>query len=168
MRSARTSVGALERQRMAAADQFGQHLGRLSKAASTVAVTIDMDSCADCEGISAPPVLGFSAVQLKDPQRFAFNGAVQTVQILGLPLQRAALGYLHGNCGHCHRSEGPVSSVGMILAHSPDTLATTIARPSRFMAPYARIAAGDSAHSVIVARMRSRSPLRVSRRPHGE
>jgi mono/diheme cytochrome c family protein len=29
---------------------------------------------------------------------------------------RAALGYLHGNCGHCHNASGPLAEVGLHLA----------------------------------------------------
>ena len=32
--------------------------------------------------------------------------------------QRAALGYLHGNCGGCHNAEGPLAPLGLVLAHS--------------------------------------------------
>ena len=28
------------------------------------------------------------------------------------PAERAALGYLHGNCGHCHNDEGPLAVLG--------------------------------------------------------
>jgi hypothetical protein len=29
--------------------------------------------------------------------------------------ERVALGYLHGNCGHCHNSGGPLANVGLLL-----------------------------------------------------
>jgi hypothetical protein len=103
--------------------------------------------CRSCHNNPAAPVLGYSALQLG------------IKEIPGSPVQKAALGYLHGNCGHCHRSDGPVASLGMFLATPDEALATTIGKKSRFMAPLARIAAGDAEHSVIVARMRSRSPF---------
>ena len=44
--------------------EFSLELAALSRQADLVAVTIDMDSCSDAEGTSAPPVLGFSAWEL--------------------------------------------------------------------------------------------------------
>jgi mono/diheme cytochrome c family protein len=32
------------------------------------------------------------------------------------PEERAALGWLHGNCGHCHNDRGPLASLGLVLA----------------------------------------------------
>ena len=32
------------------------------------------------------------------------------------PAERAALGYLHGNCGHCHNDEGPLAELGCSCA----------------------------------------------------
>lgn len=143
--------------------------------------------CRACHGNGATPVLGFSALQLapdRDPnalhreepmpgsldlEALAAAGQLRDLpararspRIAGSPIERAALGYLHGNCGHCHRDEGPVAPLGMTLAHvigERPALDTAIARPSKFMAPRARIAPGDAAHSVLVARMRSRSPV---------
>ena len=33
------------------------------------------------------------------------------------PLERAALGYLHANCGHCHNGDGPLRNLGLQLRH---------------------------------------------------
>ena len=33
------------------------------------------------------------------------------------PVERAALGYLHGNCGHCHNADGPLRNLGLFLRH---------------------------------------------------
>lgn len=136
--------------------------------------------CRACHGNGATPVLGFSALQLspdRDPNALhredAAPGSLDLAALLargqlrgwaaqaaaprvaGDPIERAALGYLHGNCGHCHRGEGPVASVGLVLAAGTPALATIIA-PSKFMAPLARVAPGDAGHSVLLARMRSR------------
>lgn len=43
---------------------FGYRLWELQSRAKRLAVTFDMDACADCEGTSAAPVLGFSAWQM--------------------------------------------------------------------------------------------------------
>src|SRR5207244_1848579 len=48
--------------------------------------------CLGCHGNGRTPVLGYSAVQLGKKE------------IPGSELQKKALGYLHGNCGHCHQS----------------------------------------------------------------
>ncbi|HEX5057900.1 MAG TPA: hypothetical protein VFV99_01015 [Kofleriaceae bacterium] len=143
--------------------------------------------CHACHGNGATPVLGFSALQLspdRDPNALHseqpapgsldLNALVAAKLVLGLPasarapripgppVERAALGYLHGNCGHCHRADGAVASVGMVLAYSvvrPPATHTAIAQPSKFMAPHVRVAPGDAEQSVVIARMRTRSPV---------
>jgi hypothetical protein len=142
--------------------------------------------CRACHGNAASPVLGFSELQLsvdRDPNAphaqapeegsvdlgvLVASGRIRGIasiapRIPGAPIERAALGYLHGNCGHCHRSEGAVESVGMVLAQSIGGGArvqrTTVGAPAHFMAPSLRIAAGLSVESVVLVRMRSRNPL---------
>jgi hypothetical protein len=81
--------------------------------------------------------------------------------------ERAARGYLHANCGICHNTRGPLASLDFDLAvelasRSPG-LATVVDAPSRLRAPGAerslRVASGDPDASLLVERMRSRSPL---------
>ncbi|HUS30364.1 MAG TPA: hypothetical protein VMZ53_17770 [Kofleriaceae bacterium] len=139
--------------------------------------------CRACHGNGSSPVLGFSALQLsidRDPNAphsqaaqldlasLVMTGRIRGVtniapRIPGAPVERAALGYLHGNCGHCHRREGAVESVGMVLSQSlvePGRVERTIVgQPSRFMAPALRVQPGASKLSVVIARMRSRNPL---------
>jgi hypothetical protein len=138
--------------------------------------------CRACHANGKTPVLGFSALQLsvdRDPNavhREAVapgsldlssaplrNAPAVAPRIAGSPIERAALGYLHGNCGHCHRSDGAVASLGMVLTHSSAepfaALRTTIAMESKFRPPFARVAPGSSEQSVLIARMRSRSTL---------
>ncbi len=93
------------------------------------------------------------------------------------PTERAALGYLHGNCGGCHGPGSALTSLGMSLAYPVDpasqgeapAIETTFGRPSRFSLPGAqagasvRVAAGRPASSVLLARMRSHS--RFARMP---
>jgi hypothetical protein len=83
---------------------------------------------------------------------------------------RAALGYLHANCGHCHNPRGVARpDVDMTLrldltAATPED--TTIYRNVvgvplyRFSQPGidTRVVAGDAAHSGLVFRMNQRSP----------
>jgi hypothetical protein len=143
--------------------------------------------CRACHGHGTTPVLGFSALQLapdRDPHALHREepapGSIDLEQLIaagtlrnlpasarapripGPPIERAALGYLHANCGHCHRDDGAVASLGLVLAYAiaqPPAVHTAIAQPSKFMAPHARVAPGDASHSVLVARMRSRSPF---------
>ena len=89
------------------------------------------------------------------------------------PTERAALGYLHGNCGHCHADPAATTAavpVGIVLAQDVLSPAATtrvlrslLGTPSRFM-PSGRttavpvVAPGDSSDSVLLLRMRSRNP----------
>jgi hypothetical protein len=147
--------------------------------------------CRACHANSATPVLGFSALQLapdRDPnaphaERLAPNALalrelIASGTLRGLPLyayaprivartpeERAALGYLHGNCGGCHRADGPLAQLGMVLAHSvaqpgESARATTIDRASTFTTAtaHARIVPGAPGQSVLVTRLGSRVP----------
>ncbi len=88
------------------------------------------------------------------------------------PVARAALGYLHGNCGMCHTGVGEMASLRFVLQHSlaghvkgrPPALSTSLAQPSLFrtsMLPQisARISPGQPDASMLVARMDSRHPV---------
>jgi mono/diheme cytochrome c family protein len=85
------------------------------------------------------------------------------------PAERAALGYLHGNCGNCHNDDGPLAVLEMTLAQrvaaSPNAVQRSIVGvQSQFRAPgapadAARVAPGHLGASVIALRMRSRDPL---------
>jgi hypothetical protein len=83
------------------------------------------------------------------------------------PRERAALGYLQGNCASCHNASGPLAALGMSLeapvgtARTPGARETAVGVPSRYRPPAAegvalRIAPGDPAASVLVQRMSSR------------
>ncbi len=88
------------------------------------------------------------------------------------PVARAALGYLHANCGHCHNGSGPLAPLELELAQSAapatsdasNTLGSTVGRSGRYRPPGGntateRIVPGDGSHSLIVMRMRTRNPL---------
>jgi hypothetical protein len=85
-------------------------------------------------------VLGFSAVQLataRDPGALHAEPSAPGADLKSLiargwltglpawalepawpaasPVERTALGYLHGNCGHCHNPQGPLRNVGLYL-----------------------------------------------------
>ena len=87
------------------------------------------------------------------------------------PVSRAALGYLHGNCGMCHTGAGEMASLGFVLHYTlqrqsgaADALSTSVGRPSRFVAAShpavrERIAPGNPDASMLLARMASRHPV---------
>ena len=103
----------------------------------------------------------FPQVLLEEPPRIAAPTATA----------RAALGYLHANCAHCHNDAGSLASVDLILNQSvatPDsglvkTLASLVGHWSKFRphgaSPEAkRIVAEHPETSVLVTRIRSRNP----------
>jgi Planctomycete cytochrome C len=153
--------------------------------------------CRACHEGAAVPVLGFSALQLssdRDPlaphadarsdidlRGLAARGLVKNLPDAQLanpprigadsPAERAALGYLHGNCAHCHNDNGAPAPVDLMLAQSTTAgaagaqkvLGSMIASRSRFRghglsgdAPL--VAPGNPDDSVLVARVRSRNP----------
>jgi hypothetical protein len=92
--------------------------------------------------------------------------------VASTPTARAALGYLHGNCGGCHTGAGELRSLAFALNYTlnraegeaPPALLTSVGQPSRFKVPTAadaveRVCAGQPEKSVLVARMASRHPL---------
>ncbi len=163
--------------------------------------------CRACHEGAPVPVLGFSALQLspdRDPlaphaepangidlRELATRGWLRGLPQALLerppriaaasPVERAALGYLHGNCAHCHGkpdAAGASVPVGVVLAQEtaePNGAAAVvrslIGTPSRFRPASARqpaqlVAPGASHASVLPIRMRSRDP-RVQMPPLG-
>lgn len=156
--------------------------------------------CRACHEGAAAPVLGFSALQLSadrdplaphaEPRRPGdpdLRDLVARGWLRGLPQAlfdtppriaaptpagRAALGYLHANCGHCHvdpAASGAAVPVGLSLWLDPadaaageKTLRSLVEGASRFRpsggGATRLLAPGDAAASVLVARMRSRNP----------
>ena len=91
--------------------------------------------CGGCHGGRKSHVLGFSAVQLAKPGLpLALDDLVSEGRLTRAPaslpaipgneVERAALGYLHANCGHCHNSARPprgdgARAIGRIRAPEP-------------------------------------------------
>ena len=75
--------------------------------------------CLACHEGAASPILGYSAVQL--------SSSIAA----GSSIERAALGYLHANCGHCHNDAGPLANVGLSLAQRSATPHDSAARTAR-------------------------------------
>lgn len=146
--------------------------------------------CTACHGAQSQPVLGFSAVQLAagrtgsdapDLVELTRRGVLTDVEprLLEIPVAPepravAALGYLHGNCGHCHNAEGPLADLGMDLRMVPGgphdlpaalsgALATAVGRPALTSARAApaphRIVPGNPQESQLLQRLSTRDPL---------
>lgn len=148
--------------------------------------------CGVCHQSGRSPVLGFDALQLSDdrdanalhaesapPPGLTLGSLLDRGLITGLDrrvvispprtstastTQRTALGYLHGNCGHCHNPDGPLKRLGLFLRHPSDpgqsaALSTTfgmpLVKPPAGILPDTRfrIAPGDPRHSAIPQRM---------------
>jgi hypothetical protein len=157
---------------------------------------IDCKACHEGQGRDV--VLGFNALQLspaRDPnalhsEQFThdminFNDLIKRKRISNIskrfidkppmieaatPRERAALGYLNSNCGGCHNSTDPLSSVGMFLKYRLGDnshqikLSTVVGHQSKYKIPAFpgdqsfRILPGDPARSVVTYRMGTRNP----------
>jgi hypothetical protein len=137
------------------------------------------DDCRACHEGAPVPVLGFSALQLSsDLRSLVAKGALINVSAELLahpprieaanPTERAALGYLHGNCGHCHNDDGPLAVLEMSLAQrvgakesAGSVLRSIVAVPGQFRIAggTVRVAPGQPGASVLALRMQSREPL---------
>ena len=156
--------------------------------------------CRACHAGAAVPVLGVSALQLSpdrdplapnaEPMRpadadlrvLAARGLLRNLPAKLLdeppriaaasPEARAALGYLHANCSHCHNAvdSGAGVPVSLDLAHDvmggqasvERNLKLMLDQPSRFKVagqPGVLVASGNAEASVLAARMRSRNRL---------
>lgn len=155
--------------------------------------------CLACHDGGAVPVLGFSALQLspdrdplaphadaKGPQfadlaRLVARGLIRNLPqrlleqppriAAASPTARAALGYLHGNCGHCHNDSGALASVDLSLAQraaapqesAERTLQSLLGHASRFRphdgSAATRLVAGRDADSVLAVRMKTDNPM---------
>ncbi len=152
--------------------------------------------CLACHEGGATPVLGFSTLQLstdRDPlaahaelpgkDDVTLAALVKRDLISNLPqelidhapriaasspVERAALGYLHANCGHCHNSIGPLDALEMVLSQSAisgkddaaQLLQNVVNADSEFRPQgraLLRVAPGDDLSSVLAIRLRSRN-----------
>jgi hypothetical protein len=154
--------------------------------------------CRACHEGNVSRVLGFSALQLsgdRDPGA-AHGEPVQPGDVdlafllekgllKGFPgsvvdappriparsaTERAALGYLHGNCASCHNGRGPLADLDFSLevrvgsgAKVPEALVTGLERLARFQPagspPTPRLAAGRPEASLVLQRMSRRDPI---------
>lgn len=156
--------------------------------------------CGTCHRSSPAVVLGFTALQLSDDRDPLAPhaeppppGAVTLGTLVGEqqlapprpdlaahpprirsrdPVERAALGYLSGNCGGCHNARGPLARLGFSLLHEvagegrsfEPALATAVGAHGRFAVPGAHpdsariVAPGAPERSALHHRMSSRRP----------
>ena len=155
------------------------------------------EDCLACHEGAVVPVLGIGALQLSpdrdensvhaephDPANLTLADFVARGSVTNLPkalvdtppriqasspTERAALGYLHANCGHCHNNAGPLTLLDLVLAQSvgkehaskDDVLRTLVGKPSDFQMSGAnlRVVPGEPRHSVLTLRMRARDAL---------
>jgi mono/diheme cytochrome c family protein len=156
--------------------------------------------CRICHEGRPTPVLGFTALQLspdRDPNALhaepvrpgdldlaalVARGLVRHLPagVLAAPPrlparsagERAALGYLYGNCAMCHNARGPLASLGLSFDYTlgggrrdSATLRTTLDRPSDFRVPGAapggsqRLHPGDPDQSAVAVRLASRNAV---------
>lgn len=155
--------------------------------------------CLGCHRAGRAEVLGFTALQLS-PDRDPLAPHAEAVRegdlnlatlaerglLRGLPPDllrpppridaptprgRAALGYLHANCGTCHDSRGPLAPLGVSLRQAlrpgearAQPAAEVIGHPTQFTPPGVPpgggvwIAPGAPSASAVVQRMQSRNP----------
>jgi hypothetical protein len=140
--------------------------------------------CAQCHAGAIDGVLGFEAIGLSAPtahgltlqelmrRRLLTNPPAVVPVIPGTPLDAAALGWLHANCGNaCHNAteNAQASNTGLHMrlttgalasVQDTDTWKTAVGVPSDFQptpsAGLLRIKPGDAAHSAIPFRDGSR------------
>ncbi len=85
------------------------------------------------------------------------------------PIERAALGYMHGNCGHCHNDQGSLQNIGLFLRYDAKTagepaIASTVGYPVKKPAPgqspdaVLRVEPGHPNRSGLLQRVSSRYP----------
>jgi len=156
-----------------------------------------INDCKACHQGGRSEVLGFSTLQLspdRDPNaphgeasptpNVNLQYLVEKGLLVGLPrslletppriktasaTERAALGYMHGNCGHCHNERGPLQNVGLFLRHgfrttSEPAISSTTSQPVKKMAPgqspdaVLRVEPGHPERSGLMQRIASRSP----------
>jgi hypothetical protein len=147
---------------------------------------LEQRRCVECHNGASDGVLGFEAVslaasgtsptlaELEARNIFTANPDPNALAIPGGPVDIAALGWLHANCGtSCHNQTGVAPLAGstglwtrltiatMQSVQSTDAYSTSAGVPSSYQPAsatyrYSRIAPGDSARSVVAIRTASR------------
>jgi hypothetical protein len=149
--------------------------------------------CKQCHNGLEEKVLGFGAIQLShdatgqalDIKRISELGWLTTpapegFQVPGNPVQQAALGYLHGNCGGCHSEKTPTPGgspqllrlmVGQTTYATNDAVTTTVNAPIvsglADIAGLDRIEPMEPTKSGLLIRMEKRAPAGLQMPPVG-
>ncbi|HKY35735.1 MAG TPA: hypothetical protein VJN18_07350 [Polyangiaceae bacterium] len=140
-----------------------------------------LGQCTNCHDKLSEKVLGFGAFQLSHAgqgltiERISNLGWLTTpapegFEVPGTPVQQAALGYLHGNCGGCHNSNGQLPPADPMLLRllvgktdyaQTDTVLTTVGvstvHPNVALSGKPRIDPMMPANSTILLRMQNRT-----------
>jgi hypothetical protein len=153
--------------------------------------------CKACHQGGPSEILGFSTLQLspeRDPRAvhaepqpepgIDLRALVDRGLLVGLPqkllddpprimaataTERAALGYMHANCGHCHNDRGSLQNIALFLRHdmgaaAEPALASTVGQPVKKPAPgqspdaVLRVEPGHPDRSGLMQRVSSRYP----------
>lgn len=158
----------------------------LDDAANTAHDVPSSGECGQCHGGMEDHVLSFTAIQLShdpadetDPSEWTLerlaseqrltHSRASVYEIPGNELERAALGYLHANCGHCHNPRSPVPNPSLADFDAwiaPDAASVRDTGPYRTMVGIPSIAdleidlidRDDPEASALVRRMSTRSP----------
>lgn len=149
--------------------------------------------CKQCHNGLEEKVLGFGAFQLSHDTQGAHltieklsnlgwltTPAPEGFDVPGTPVEQAALGYMHGNCGHCHSEKTPTPAGDpqlLRLMVAQNTLASTDAIKSTVnvqvvsgnaaIAGMDRIEPMDPEHSAVLVRMSKRAPPGLQMPPVG-
>ena len=147
------------------------------------------NECAGCHGGRPARVLGFSAIQLSgdaSPGMLTLDELVRRdlltappagrLELQADPEARAALGYLHANCGHCHNQQRPPRSG--LRCFDPENKLDFLLRAGELgdvtqTATYRTalgeaIKPGDPGGSDVVKRMKRPRPLPAQHAPAGQ
>lgn len=153
--------------------------------------------CTSCHEAGPARILGFNTLQLSDDRDpnaphaepvpaggMTLGALVSRGVVRGLPratgtatriaaktpTERAALGYLYGNCSYCHSSRGELASLKLSFDYpiarpepEPPAVRTTVEQISTFQPASwqnaERVCVATPDRSVLVARMASRNPV---------
>jgi hypothetical protein len=137
--------------------------------------------CFSCHRGSKDQVLGFGAIQLSyadanaKPKEVYLNSLIKSGRFsqnikpfYKIPAnnetERKALGYMHGNCSHCHNQNHPMAGLGLHLKtrttikdrSEHDAIKTTVGIPTRgfYQADY-RVLSGNAEDSALYMRLNS-------------
>ncbi len=112
-------------------DAYAETEGR-ENAGGTPHDVPDQAACMDCHRGAADMLLGVSTVQLVELDRIRsqFSVPVTQLPVPGDDIERAALGYLHANCGHCHSDDHPLAEHLSIRLRLPAALTDASEAPA--------------------------------------